>query len=221
MARSKVKYDLLGKLSENTELTRATLAKILTKINPGTFRKFEQNPEHFIAEASRLITEQKAAALVEHLAYNLTDQTHETSEIFTVNQMGQDFSRATEKLSKHVYDYLITDSKVEKEFAKNLEIHPEVLVYAKLPGNFSIPTPVGNYNPDWAIAFTQGDIKHIYFIAETKGSLSSLELRAVEKIKINCANKFFSTLAEKQDDPKVSYKVIKNYNELMDWVRQE
>ena len=130
---STVKYDLLGKIAENTELTRATVAQILSQISSKKFYQFQQNPEHFISEVSRIIKEQKATTVIEHLAYNLTDETYSDSEIFTATQAGQDFSNATEKLSKHVYDYVIADSKVEHKFAQALDISAEVAVYAKLP----------------------------------------------------------------------------------------
>lgn len=215
---STVKYDLLGKIAENTELTRATVAQILSQISSKKFYQFQQNPEHFISEVSRIIKEQKATTVIEHLAYNVTDETYSDSEIFTATQAGQDFSNATEKLNKHVYDYVIADSKTEHKFAQALDISAEVAVYAKLPRGFLIPTPVGDYNPDWAIAFTEGCVKHIYFVAETKGSMSSMDLRALEKSKIECARKFFVELAAKQNDPSIKYEVVDNYEKLMDLV---
>lgn len=215
---SMVKYDLLGKMAENTELTRETIAQILSQISPKKFYQFQQNPEHFISEASRLIKEQKATTVIEHLAYNVTDETYSDSEIFTATQAGQDFTNATEKLSKHVYDYVVADSKVEHKFAQALDVSAEVAVYAKLPKGFLIPTPVGDYNPDWAIAFTEGSVKHIYFVAETKGSMSSMDLRALEKSKIECARKFFIELAAKQSDPSIKYEVVDSYEKLMDLV---
>ncbi|MGO2090177.1 MAG: hypothetical protein ACTH2P_11265, partial [Oceanisphaera sp.] len=211
-------YDLLGKVAENTELTRETVAQILSKMSPDKFYQFQQNPEHFISEVSRLIKEQKATTVIEHLTYNLTEQVYEGSEIFTATQAGQDFSQATAKLSKHVYDYVVTDSNTEKRFAAALETSAEVAVYAKLPRGFLIPTPVGDYNPDWAIAFTEGTVKHIYFVAETKGSMSSMDLRELEKSKIQCAQKFFIELAAKQNDPSVKYEVVDSYEKLMDLV---
>lgn len=215
---STVKYDLLGKIAENTELTRETVAQILSQVSVKTFYQFQQNPEHFISEVSRIIKEQKATTVIEHLAYNLTDETYSDSEIFTATQAGQDFSNATEKLSKHVYDYVVADSKIEQNFAQALDISAEVAVYAKLPRGFLIPTPVGDYNPDWAIAFTEGSVKHIYFVAETKGSLSSMDLRSLEQSKIECARKFFIELAEKQNDPSIKYEVVDNYESLLDLV---
>ena len=154
-AGSTVKYDLLGEIAEKTQLTRRTCAAILTGINPGTFAKFKQNPEQFITEAARLINEQKATVIVEHLTYDPLDDRYDSS-IFTENQTAQDLSKAGDKLKKSVYEYVVTDSKVERSFVDELDTSDEVVVYAKLPRGFFIPTPVGDYNPDWAIAFTRG-----------------------------------------------------------------
>jgi len=215
-AASQVKYDLLGEVTEKTQLTRRTAAAILGRINPNTFAKFRLNPEQFITEAARLINEQKATVIVEHLAYDALEDRFD-SAIFTENQSAQDFSKVGEKLKKHVYDYVVTDSKVERDFVTELDTSTEVAVYAKLPRGFFIPTPVGNYNPDWAIAFTEGSVKHVYFVAETKGSLSTLQLKGVEDAKIECARKFFTSLSEKHDHS-VKYDVVTNYDELMQLV---
>ncbi len=215
-AGSQVKYDLLGEIAGKTQLTRRTIAAILGRVTPPTFSKFRLNPEQFIAEASRLINEQKATVIVEHLAYDALEDRFD-SAIFTENQTKQDFTNAGEKLTKHIYDYIITDSKVERAFVTELDASAEVAVYAKLPRGFFIPTPVGNYNPDWAIAFTKGSVKHIYFVAETKGSLSTLQLKGVEDAKIECARKFFASLKEKRGHD-IKYDVVTDYTELMQLV---
>ncbi len=216
---SDVTYDLLGKIAENAHLTRKTVAKILTGIEQATFDQFRMNPEHFIAAASRLISEQKATAIVEQLCYDAVEDRYD-GHIFTAAQTGQDFSRATAKLDKHVYDYCITDSDVERKFVEELDTSTEVVVYAKLPSGFLIPTPVGDYNPDWVISFKQGGIKHIYFVAETKGSMSSMKLREIEKTKIECARKFFVELNEQITSDKVKYDVVTDYAKLMDLVNE-
>ncbi len=218
-AGSTVKYDLLGEISDKTQLTRRTCAAILTGINPGTFVKFKQNPEQFITEAARLINEQKATVIVEHLSYDPLDGRYDFS-IFTENQTAQDLSKAGDKLKKSVYEYAVTDSKVERLFVENLEVSDEVVVYSKLPRGFFIPTPVGNYNPDWAIAFRDDatNIKHVYFVAETKGSMSTLQLKGVEEAKIECARKFFASLSTKTEHDGVKYDVVDSYSALMDLV---
>jgi type III restriction enzyme len=214
---SMVKYDLLGKVAENTQLTRHTTAAILKGIQAAVFKQFQQNPEHFISEASRLITEQKAAMVIERLAYDEVDERYDV-DIFMANQTGQDFSRASAKLKNHVYDYAITDSTVEREFVKELDSSSEVVVYAKLPKGFLIPTPVGDYNPDWAISFRNGSVRHIYFVAETKGTMSSMKLREIEKTKIECARKFFNEISQQITEDKVKYDVVTDYAKLMDLV---
>ncbi|HYW91989.1 MAG TPA: DEAD/DEAH box helicase family protein [Gammaproteobacteria bacterium] len=209
---SGVKYDLIGKLAEHTQLTRRTIAGILQGISKPTFNQYPTNPEDFILKAARLINEQKATVIVEHLAYDPIDERHDL-EIFTRERPKASFDRAV-KANRHIYDYVFTDSKNEREFVGELDTSAEVVVYAKLPGGFFIPTPVGNYNPDWAIAFQEGRVKHIYFIAETKGSMSSLELRELEKSKIQCARKFFAKIASDE----VKYDVIDGYDKLMELV---
>ena len=214
---SLVKYDLVGNVSENAQLTRDTAATILGQIAPAVFEQFNKNPEHFISEASRIIAEQKAAMVIERLAYDEVDERYDV-DIFTANQTGQDFSRATVKLKSHVYDYAITDSDVERDFVKELDTSSEVVVYAKLPRGFLIPTPVGDYNPDWAISFKAGSVRHIYFVAETKGTMSSMQLREIEKTKIECARKFFVEISQQITADRVKYDVVTDYGKLMDLV---
>ncbi len=215
--QSMVKYDLLGKLAGNTDLTRKSIAEILGGINPAVFRQFRENPEHFITEATRLIKEQKATIIIERLSYDEIADRHDI-DIFTTGQSKQDFSKASEKLRNHIYDYVVTDSKIEKAFVHELDTSREVVVYAKLPRGFLIPTPVGDYNPDWAISFRDGTVKHIYFVAETKGSMSSMELRAIEATKIECARKFFEEINQRVERDRVRYDVVTDFGKLMEIV---
>src|SRR5690606_33227645 len=145
--------------------------------------------------------------------YDMVDERH-NSDIFTREKRKEDFSKAI-PVSRHIYEYVFTDSKNERNFVEELDTSVEVVVYAKLPKTFFIPTPVGNYNPDWAIAFEEGKVKHIYFIAETKGSMSSMELRNIEECKIDCARKFFNKITSDQ----VKYDVVNNYGKLMELVK--
>jgi len=218
-AGSTVKYDLLGEIAEKTQLTRRTCAAILTGINPGTFAKFKQNPEQFITETARLVNEQKATVIVEHLTYDPLDSRYD-SAIFTENQTAQDLSKAGDRLKKSVYEYVVTDSKVERSFVEKLDVSDEVVVYSKLPRGFFIPTPVGDYNPDWAIAFRDDitQVKHVYFVAETKGSMSTLQLKGVENAKIECARKFFASLNAKAGNYSVEYGVVDSYDSLLQLV---
>ena len=216
-ASSTVPYDLLGEIAEKTNLTRRTCAAILRKVRPDTFAKFKQNPEQFITEAARLINEQKAAAVVEHIEYDLLDDRYDSS-IFTESQTARDLSKAAHTPNRNIYEYVVHDSEVERAFGASLDVSEEVVVYTKLPRGFKIPTPLDDYNPDWAIAFKEGDVKHVYFVAETKGSLSSLELRPSEKAKIECARKLFKKLNDAAGTPGIKYDVITNYSELMQLV---
>ncbi len=214
---SAVKYDLIGKIAEAVQLTRRSVSEILMNLDEPVFAQFRINPEHFISEAARLINEQKATVIIEHLSYNAINETHDI-DIFTQAQTRQDFSKAGSPLKRHIYDYAITDSKVERGFVNELDTSDEVVVYAKLPRGFFIPTPVGNYNPDWAIAFREGSVQHVYFVAETKGSMSSMELREIEKTKIECARRFFDEINRKIHPKNVKYDVVDSYSKLMEIV---
>lgn len=211
--RSSVKYDILGKIAEGTKLTRSTVASILHGIRFDTFGQYCLNPEDFLMKATRIVNEQKATVIIEHLAYSPLEDTFST-DIFTAGKAKEDFSKAV-KTDRHIYDYVFTDSANEKNFVTELDTSKEIVVYAKLPRGFSIPTPVGDYNPDWAIAFEDGKVKHIYFIAETKGSMSSMELRKIEESKIECARKFFAKITSDQ----VKYDVVDSYAKLMELVK--
>lgn len=212
VARSKVRYDLIGKIAAETALTRKTVGIILQRINAGKFALYAENPEQFIANAAKLINEAKSLYIVEKVVYDILEDTYET-DIFETGT-SYNFSEQ-DKLSKHIYHYLVSDSKVERDFARALEENDEVLVYAKLPGAFKIPTPLGNYNPDWAVVFKEGSYRHLYFVAETKGSTSTLPLSDSEQGKIASAQKFFSQLNDVYPDLKVSYKQVATYQDLI------
>lgn len=216
-ASSTVPYDLIGEIAEKTKLTRRTVATILRSIRPDTFAKFRQNPEQFITEAARLVREQAAATMVEHIEYDILEDRYDAS-IFTENQTAQDLSKAVHTPNKGVYEYVLDDSQVEREFGAALDISDEVSVFTKLPRGFRIPTPLGDYNPDWAIAFQEEAVKHVYFVAETKYSLSSLELRGAEKAKIDCAEKLFERLDQVAGTPGIRYHGVTSYDHLMQLV---
>jgi type III restriction enzyme len=211
--RATVSYDLIGEIAAAAQLTRRTVASILQGLELPVFGQFKANPEAFISKAATLIKEQKATMIIEHLAYDPIDECYDSS-IFAVEKAKEDFAKAY-KAKNHIYDYVFTDSKGEREFVEELDTSAEVTVYAKLPRGFAIPTPVGDYNPDWAIAFDSGKIKHVYFIAETKGSMSKLDLRPIEESKISCAKKFFAKISDDQ----VKYDMVDSYEKLMSLVR--
>lgn len=209
-----VKYDLIGRVCKLTNLLRKTVATILVKMQPSVFAQVRHNPERFISEVSRIINEQRASTVIEHLGYDEIEERYDV-EIFTANQHGQDMSCATERLSKHIFDFAITDSKVERDFVTDLDGSDEVVLYAKLPSGFTIPTPMGQYTPDWAISFKEGSVKHIFFVAETKGSMSSLQMRTVESAKIECARKFFDEVSRRVSEQRVKYDVVSSYGKLI------
>lgn len=209
---SQVKYDLIGEIGAGTHLTRKTVAMILKGISPAKFTMYRHNPEEFISKVTKLINEEKATMIVDDITYNRTDGTYD-SEIFTAEK-NKDFSKAY-PAKKNVQDYVFTDGtaekSIERKFAEDMDLDDKVVVYAKLPRGFQIPTPVGNYAPDWAIAFQKGTVKHIYFVAETKGSMESMDLRPIEQAKIKCAKTLFNEIST--DD--VVYGQVDSYQNLL------
>lgn len=212
-AVSNVAYDLVGEVADHARITRSSAASILAGIAPDRFAMFRVNPEEFIVKTAALIVDEKARMVVEHIRYNRVAGEYDAAEIFA-EDMPEGLSRALPTSSKGVQDWTVLDSDIERKFAQDLEESADVCAFAHLPRSFKIPTPVGDYAPDWAIAFNEGAVKHIFFIAETKGSLQSLNLKGVEKAKIRCARKLFEQLGE--DD--VRYDFVSTYEELMDKV---
>ena len=210
VSTSTVPYDLVGDIARGATLTRRTVVRILKGILPARLLLFKNNPEEFIRKVVKLIKEQKATMIVEHITYNRTADTYDT-DIFTQEKSRQTVDKAY-SAQKHILDYVFADSKGERDFAEDLDKADEVCVYAKLPRSFQIPTPVGNYAPDWAIAFNDNmGVKHIFFVAETKGSMDSMQLKAVEKAKIDCAKKLFNNISTSH----VRYNEIDSYDQLI------
>lgn len=210
---SQIKYDLVGKVAEGTVLTRKTVSAILQGIRADKLYMFKNNPEEFITKVVKLINEQKATMIVEHISYDTIDGAYD-STIFTTEKNTQSFEKAF-LAKKAIQDYVFTDGSadksIERKFAEDLDAAEEVCVYAKLPRTFQIPTPVGNYSPDWAIAFYEGKVKHIFFVAETKGTMESLNLRPIEQAKISCAKKLFNEMST----GKVKYHDVDSYQSLL------
>ena len=208
-----VKYDLIGKLVDETGLTRKAIIAILQGIEPGVFNQFKDNPEEFIMKAASLINDEKATAIIQHITYDALDEHYET-DVFTDPTIRGKLGVNAMKASKHLYDHIIYDSTNERDFAEQLDVNTDVAVYVKLPDGFYISTPVGHYNPDWAIAFYEGAVKHIYFVAETKGSMSSMQLRLIEESKIHCAREHFKAISSDS----VVYDVVDSYQSLLEKV---
>jgi len=212
-ASSAVKYDLVGKVVAETGLTRKAVVSILRGIEKAVFDQFANNPEEFIIKAAQIINEQKATTIIQHITYNKLDAVYDTT-IFTEPSLKGQLGVNAIATKKHLYDHILYDSSNERTFAESVDTSNEVAVYVKLPNGFFISTPVGKYNPDWAIAFHEGKVKHIYFVAETKGSMSTMQLRMVEEAKIHCAREHFKAISTDS----VVYDVVDSYAALLDKV---
>lgn len=206
---TEVTYDIVGEIEALTNLKRSTIVAILKKLNPETFLLIQKNPEEFIAKCAKLINETKASLIINNIAYHKTEESFDAKTVFTNVKSIQ---RNDEVLQKHIYDFLETDSKIEREFTRNLEQATEVVVYAKLPKGFFVSTPVANYSPDWAIVMDNEKVKHIYFVAETKGSENANDLRGIEQLKIHCAKEHFKTISNGE----VKFDVITTYGKLLE-----
>ena len=213
MANASIKYDLVGKLVEETGLTRKTVIQILIGIQLPVFNQFKDNPEEFIIQAAKLINNEKATAIIQHITYDVLEDRYDT-DLFTDAAIRGKLDVNAMKADKHLFDHIVYDSANERKFARELDASQEVAVYVKLPDGFFISTPLGHYNPDWAIAFKNGTVKHIYFVAETKGSMDTLELRGIEDAKIHCAREHFKAISEEN----VVYDVVDSYDALLNKV---
>ena len=218
VSTSNVPYDLVGEIARGCTLTRRTSTEILKQLfvnSPAKVYMFKNNPEEFIRNAVKIVRDQKATMIVDHISYNKTENTYD-SDIFTKEKHSQSIDRAY-PAKKHILDYVFTDGLAEKsterKFAEDLDAAEEVAVYAKLPRTFQIPTPVGHYSPDWAIAFHDNSgVKHIYFVAETKGSMDTMQLRPIEKAKIKCTETLFNNISTS----KVRYHKVDSYQTLLE-----
>jgi type III restriction enzyme len=213
LSSTAVKYDLVGKVVAETGLTRKAVVSILRGIDKVVFGQFANNPEEFIIKAAQIINEQKATTIIQHITYNKLDAVYDTT-VFTEPTLKGQLGVNVMAANKHLYDHILYDSANEKAFAESVDTSKEVAVYVKLPKGFFISTPVGKYNPDWAIAFHEGQVKHIYFVAETKGSMSTMQLREIEKAKIHCAREHFKAIGTDS----VVYDVVDSYAALLDKV---
>lgn len=208
-----VKYDLIGEISQNVGLLRKTVGKILAGIDESQFSKYKSNPESFIAQVSNIINGVKAQNIVSHIIYNKLDEVWDEDAIFADGDIQGIIGENVFDAKKHLYDRVRVDSKTEKRFASELDIQNDVEMYVKLPGGFYINTPVGKYNPDWAVVLNEPNQKHVYFIAETKGVSDSIQLtlKGVENAKIESAREHFKVISNKE----VKYDVVDSYEKMM------
>ncbi|MEQ2638267.1 type III restriction-modification system endonuclease [Paratractidigestivibacter faecalis] len=204
-----VSYDLVGEVARGAAITRRSAAAILSSIDANVFGLYRVNPEEFIKKAAALIVSEKATMVVEHISYHEIDDVYDEA-IFT-ERMPDSASRAYE-VKKGIQRFVFPDSDGERRFAEDMDAAAEVAVYAKLPRTFQIPTPVGNYAPDWAIAFKEGSVRHVFFVAETKGTMDTMELSGVENAKIACAKKLFNEMSTSD----VRYHNVATYDDLLE-----
>ena len=213
--KSSIKYDLVGKLAQGATITRKTAVAILKGLTFEKLEMFHLNPEEFIAKVIEIILEQKSSIIVDHISYNQIEGQYD-SDIFTAEKINYS-SEKTFHASKAIINYINTEGfktdNVEMRFVKELDTSKNVCTYAKMPkGGYVIPTPVGNYSPDWAIVFEKGTVKHVFFVAETKGSMSTLQLKPIEKNKISCAEKLFDEMFK---DKSVVYHKVNDFSDLL------
>lgn len=209
-----VKYDLIGEIAQNVGLLRKTIGQILLGIHAEQFAKYKENPENFIVQVSNIINSVKAQNIISHIIYNKLDEVWDEDAIFANSDIQGILGQNVFEAKKHLYDKVRVDSEVEKRFASELDVHKSVEMYVKLPGGFYINTPVGKYNPDWAIVLNEPDKKHVYFVAETKGVSENLELslKGVENAKIESARRHFKVISNSE----IVYDVVDSYDKMID-----
>ncbi len=186
--------DLLTDLQDRTQLTRRTITSILT--GSGRLDDFKRNPQQFIELTAETINRCKRLALVDGIKYRkLGDQHVYAQELFEQEELTGYLKNMLMDTGKSIYEHVVYDSTPERDFADALEKNDAIKLYAKLPGWFKVPTPLGTYNPDWAVLVEEGGAQRLYFVVETKGSLFTDDLRNKERAKIACGKAHFQALA--------------------------
>lgn len=203
--------DILTDLQDRTRLTRRTLARILT--SSGRLDDFKRNPQQFIELAAETINRCKRLALVNGIVYRkMGDRDVYAQELFENETLTGYLKNMLEDTRKSIHEHVVYDSLLERDFAEALEKNANVKLYAKLPGWFKIPTPLGSYNPDWAVLIEEDNAQHLYFVVETKGSLFADDLRDKEQAKILCGRAHFQALACEENPAR--YVVARNVDDL-------
>jgi type III restriction enzyme len=204
--------DLLTNLQDQTQLTRRSIVRILTTSD--RLEDFKRNPQQFIELAAEAINRAKRMALVDGIKYQrIGDDVYYCQELFEQEEL-RGYLKQSLEVSKSVYERVVYDSAgIERGFAEEMERSEAVRVYAKLPGWFKVPTPLGGYNPDWAVLIEKDGAERVYFVVETKGSLFKDDLRGTEGGKIECGKAHFTALAG-GDDP-AHYIVATKLDDLM------
>lgn len=203
--------DFIRRLQDSTGLLRKTIIEII--INSGRLNEFYVNPEEWIKQVSKLLLFVKKENLTNGIKYEKTSDYYEQDFIFNDEELygykNHNVMEVDIEKGKNIYDHVIYDSEVEHKFALEAENDDDVLFYAKLPSRFKIDTPVGNYNPDWALVLRTNEDEKVYFVAETKGTENICDLKGIEQKKILCGKKHFEVI-----DKDIHYEVVKKLNTL-------
>src|SRR5690606_22208713 len=204
--------DLLTDLQDRTHLTRRTITSILT--GSGRLDDFKRNPQQFIELTAETINRCKRLALVDGIKYQkLGDQHVYAQELFEKEELTGYLKNMLLDTQKSIYEHVVYDSTTERDFADELEKNDAIKLYAKLPGWFKVPTPLGTYNPDWAVLVEEDGAQRLYFVVETKSSLFTDDLRDKESAKIECGKAHFSALAVGENP--AGYIVARTVNDLL------
>lgn len=204
--------DLLTDLQDRTQLTRRTLVKILTECE--RLDDFKRNPQQFIEQAAEIINRCKRMALVDGIRYQrLGDDAVWAQELFETEELTGYLTNMLRDTKRSIYEHVVYDSATERDFADALEKDDDVVLYAKLPGWFKVPTPLGSYNPDWAVLVNKDGTRRLYFVVETKSSLFTDDLRNKESAKIECGRAHFKALAEGENPAR--YVVARSLNDVL------
>ena len=185
--------DLLTDLQDKTQLTRRSIARIL--IESGRLNDFTRNPQQFIEVAAEAINRAKRLAVVDGIKYQrLGNDDYYAQELFETGEL-QGYMKNMLAVTKSVYEQIVYQSGTERQFAEGLERNEAIKVYAKLPGWFKVPTPLGYYIPDWAVLVEADGAERLYLVVETKGGLFAGDVRATEQAKMDCGKAHFKALA--------------------------
>ena len=203
--------DLLTELQNRTQLTRKSICRVL--LESGRLDDFANNPQRFIETAAQAINLRKRVSIVDGIKYRRLGDAHfYAQELFEREEL-TGYLRNMLASKKSVYDYVIHDSNTEAEFADRLEKETAVKVYAKLPRWFQVPTPLGPYNPDWAVLIEDEQGERLYFVAETKGSAFLDDLRNTERAKVECGKAHFQALEDGVSPAR--YRTVRALDELL------
>lgn len=207
--------DLITYLQNETNLTRRTIVKIIN--DSGRLESFKNNPQKFIEQVSTIIKHQMRTSVVEGIKYHKIGDDHfYAQELFSDNELFGYLQKNMVTSKKSVFDHVVYDSGVELEFANDLENYDDIKLYAKLPGWFKVDTPLGTYNPDWAVLVEKNEHKKLYLVVETKSTPFIDELRPSEQDKIKCGTEHFKALGKevKFDFTNILRSLLDKYDDM-------